>query len=107
MDKSYWWEFEGWRHELAPYVVLVSAFIEHRLTGAEFEVMFLKLYKTDPTKWEDELFRALDGLFAAVDDYCADPRILEEVGGLDEAGMRSKGESTLRELRAIPGSHRL
>lgn len=66
--------------------------------------MFLTIYKRDPTIWRGQLFQTLDKLFAAVDAYCADPRILQDVGGLDGNGLRDRAELTLQELRAIRAS---
>ncbi|MEU8271911.1 colicin immunity domain-containing protein [Sphaerisporangium sp. NPDC049002] len=53
--------------------------------------------------WQGRLFDVLDGLFASVDDYCADQEILEQVGGLDDAGLRDAAERALLDLAEVGG----
>lgn len=73
------------------------------MSADEFEVVFLRLYKSDATDWPPELFEVLDGLFADVDDYCADPTLREAVGGIDEEVLRAQCEVAFVKLRELAG----
>ena len=88
---------------LAPYAVLLRLLIDGRVTGEEFEGMFLPFYKNDATSWSTEIFDVLDGFFADVDDFCADPALRAEVGGLDEAELRRRAEIAFERLAELAG----
>lgn len=49
----------SWALVVAPYVVLLRLLIDGRVTGEEFEVVFLPLYKRDETDWPPEIFDVL------------------------------------------------
>lgn len=53
---------------LEPYVRLLRAFTRREIGAAEFESLFLALYKEDETDWPDPTFDVLDTLFRAVDE---------------------------------------
>jgi hypothetical protein len=86
---------------LAPYAVLLRLLIDGRVGGEEFEVVFLPFYKRDTTDWPPEIFDVLDGFFADVDDFCADPALRAEVGGIDEAELRQRAMATFERLSAL------
>ena len=77
---------------VVPYAVLLRLLIDGRVSGEEFEVVFLPLYKKDATSWSPKIFDVLDGFFADVDDFCADPALRAEVGGMDEVELRRRAE---------------
>ena len=66
-----WWS--SWVAAAVPYAVLLRQLVDGRVSAEEFEVVFLPLYKRDTTDWPSEIFDVLDGFFADVDDFCADP----------------------------------
>lgn len=96
-----WWS--SWVPAVAPYAVLLRLFVAHRISADEFEVVFLRLYKSDATSWSPELFNVLDGLFAEVDDYCPDPVLRGSVGGLDEDALRDRCTTALTKLQELAG----
>lgn len=93
-----WWEQEKWTAGLAPYAILMRAFLENRLTGPEFELLYLDLFKSDGQIRPKEIFDVLDGLFADVDDYCPDEDLRKQVGGLDDAQLRERVRSAEERL---------
>jgi hypothetical protein len=74
-----------------------------RITGAEFETIFLPFYKRDTTDWPPDIFEVLDGFFADVDDYCADPELRETVDGIDEAELRRRAKRAYERLADLAG----
>lgn len=99
---------DGHPAQLAPYLELLSAFVERDLPAVEFEWQFIDRYLNDPTEWTEPEFQALDTLFGAVDAFESDPQLLPQViGGIDEARLRDRAASALqalRELAAGPGT---
>lgn len=67
----------------------MRAFLEGRLTGQEFQLLYLAIFKTDDKYRPPEIFDVLDGLFADVDDFCADDDLRCRAGGLDEKALRA------------------
>ena len=94
-----WWS--SWPSATAPYAVLLGLLVDGRVTGQEFEVVFLSLYKQDPTDWPEDIFGVLDAFFADVDDYSPDPAIRTEAGGIDEPELRRRAAEALKRLSAI------
>jgi hypothetical protein len=54
-----WWS--PWAAAIVPYAALLRLLIDGRVSGEEFEVAFLPLYKRDRTDWPPEIFDVLDG----------------------------------------------
>jgi Bacterial self-protective colicin-like immunity len=98
---SPWWE--TWVAALRPYAVLLHLFIDNAIGAREFEVLFLRLYKDDPTEWPSEVFRIIDAFFADVDSYCADDKLGERVHGIDAQELRARAEDTFAQLQEIAG----
>ena len=85
----------------APYEVLLRLLAEDRVTAEEFEVVFLRLYLGDSTAWPEDIFNVLDALFADVDDFCPDPALRAEVGGMDGEELRRRGAEALERLSQL------
>lgn len=85
---EFWWEREKWAVDLAQYVILIRAFLEERLTGPEFQLLYFAVFKSDDKNRPPEIFNILDGLFADIDDYCPDDALREQAGGIDERELR-------------------
>lgn len=96
-----WWS--SWVPTVAPYAVLLRLLIDGRVSGEEFEVVFLPFYKRDTTGWPPKLFDVFDGLFADIDDFFADPVLRTEVGGIDEPELRRRATATFDRLSALAG----
>lgn len=94
-----------WIPRVLPYVILLSAFIERRITAKEFEQLYMAIFKNDPSKWEPPVFDVLDSLFGDVDEYCSDPVLRVEVGGMDDEELLVSAESALARLGAIDDLH--
>jgi Bacterial self-protective colicin-like immunity len=96
-----WWS--SWVGPVVPYAVLLRLFSDGGMTADEFEVVFLRLYKLDPTQWPANLFAVLDSFFADVDAYCPDDALRKEVGGLDADELRQRASQTLSRLKELAG----
>ena len=96
-----WWT--PWSVALTPYAVLLHYFVVEIISADEFEILFLRLYLSDSTKWSPEQFDLLDRLFGDVDTYCGDDELRDAVDGLDGATLRQRASSTLDALAALHG----
>jgi len=96
-----WWS--SWVAPVIPYAVLLRSFCEGGMSADELEVVFLRLYKLDPTQWPADLFAVLDAFFADVDAYCPDDALRAEVGGLDADELRERASQTLGRLKELAG----
>lgn len=96
-----WWEREKWAVDLVQYAVLMRAFVENRLTGPEFQVLYLAVFKSDSRHRPHEIFAVLDSLFADVDDYCCDDELRLRAGGIDESQLRERVRSAEKRLAAV------
>lgn len=92
-----WWC--DWDPNVAPYAVLLQLLARNRITADEFETLFLSLYKNDSTKWPEEIYKVLDQLFYAVDDYNRDPLLRDN--DVDENELRSRATLAFSELRKL------
>ncbi|MET3370145.1 colicin immunity domain-containing protein [Arthrobacter sp. M2012083] len=84
---------------MAPYGVLLGLLVNNRVSADEFEALFLPLYKGDLTKWSEEIYKILDQLFYAVDDYNHDPDLRDN--DVNENELRNRAALALRELRKL------
>ena len=71
---------------------IIRRFIRGDLSADEFESRVLSYFKNDKNQVVSEQFEVLDGLFADVDEYVADPRLRAASGGLDEDKLRSRAQ---------------
>lgn len=86
---------------LYAYLLLLKVFVQGEIDALEFEVIFLRLYKNDPEMWPPEVFEILESLFGAVDEYCSDPHLREEAGGLSDEDLRAAAVSALANLERV------
>ena len=100
-----WWEREKWAVDLVQYVILIRAFLEKRLTGQEFQLLYFSLFKSDSRHRPHEIFDILDGLFADVDEYCYDDELRQRVGGIDESQLRQRVRSAEKRLAVVAREH--
>jgi len=85
---------------LSEYASLIRNFVDAEIDGSSFESQYLATFKSDATIHSEEVFSALDTLFAAVDAFVADLELREE-GDLDEQQLREKATDTYRKLQAL------
>jgi hypothetical protein len=83
--EPWWW---SWSTTVAPYAVLLKLLIDKRISGAEFEVVFLPLFKAELGPWPRGVFEVMDTLFGQVDDFRADDELGLDVGDLSEDELR-------------------
>lgn len=95
MDDPWW---ASWIGPVVPYAVLLRQFLDGRITADEFQVVFFRLYKLDPTEWPPTLFDVLDRLFADVDDYCGDSELRAKVDAIDAEELRRRAQSAFHRL---------
>ena len=98
---SPWWD--SLVTALQPYAILLRLFIDGVIEAPEFEVLFLRLYKNDPTDWPAEVFNILDAFFADVDEYCADAALRARVSGIDAGELRARAVRAFERLEAQGG----
>lgn len=94
-----WWS--QWTPPLIQYDVLLRLFVDGRITGDEFEALFLPLYLNNPGNWPDGVFELLDSLFFDVDDYTGDSELRSWVGGIDEGELRRRTAECLSALTRL------
>lgn len=94
-----WWEAHS--SAAVPYLLLLRLFIEHRINGDEYELLFLRLYKDDPAAWPEKEFQVLDGLFSDADQFTSDAALRTAVDGLDEAALRVRAHAAFDRLSAL------
>lgn len=58
----------AWAPKLSAYSLLIRLLIEERISGSEFESLFLQLYQDDPTDWPVQVLDVLEGIFADLDE---------------------------------------
>ena len=95
-----WWR--AWQPGLAPYGVLIALLQNGRMSAAQFEVLYLTVFKSDQVEHSEAAFGLLDRLFSDVDQFCADPDLRASTGGIDDAGLVARARTCLDGLLALP-----
>ena len=85
------------RYQIRKYLDLMDAMLSGDMTATEFESRYLRTYKEDDALRPYEVFTTLDGLFADVDAFVADPALREE-GDFDEDQLRERVATARRRL---------
>jgi hypothetical protein len=60
---------EDWPSPLWPYVAVVSAFLDRRVTADELEAIYLAIFKHDDREWPSDVFEPLNEIFLDLDAY--------------------------------------
>ncbi|WP_188989762.1 colicin immunity domain-containing protein [Saccharopolyspora thermophila] len=95
---------EGTMHaSLQPYIELIRSFIERRITADEFETRYLAMFKAETAHFDEDTFDTLDGLFADVDAYVADPALHDSPEDLDDEQLRARAACALDKLTLVDG----
>ena len=82
---------------LDEHIELMEAFLSGRLSVDRFERQYLDLYSSDATLRGDAIFRVIDDVFFAVDEYCGDPDLRGEYD-IDEDQLRDRVRAALSAL---------
>lgn len=84
------------------YKEMIRRFVLGEATADEFETAYLRKFKHDSSQVPGPEFEILDGLFADVDDYVADPELLDRAGGLSGDELRTRARSAYVRLFGSP-----
>ena len=103
MDETRWWEAEGWEPALAPFVVLMRALLERRISPVEFELLYIDLFEHDSSPRGKDAFRILERVFVAVDDFCFEDR-LRDSRDIDADELVRRVKSALEDLQEAVGA---
>lgn len=88
--------------KLAPYLELVSAFVERGMPADEFSLRYLRLYLQDGTAWTDEEFAVLEALFGDAEVFEPDPQLRPHlIVSIDENELRDGAARALGGLRRL------
>ncbi|WP_367130368.1 colicin immunity domain-containing protein [Saccharothrix sp. HUAS TT1] len=91
---------------VGPYCHLMVALLERRIAPAEFESVYLALYKWHPRgEFPSEVAAWLGRVFSAVNDYS--PDAADDPDLIDEDELRHRVEAALRGLEAVGVVRRL
>jgi hypothetical protein len=83
---------------LATYRPIMARFLAGESTAEDFEREYLAVFKNDADQVLGDEFDVLDGLFADVDEYVADPRLRARVGGLGDDELRERMRAAYQRL---------
>jgi len=83
----------------------MRAFLESRLTGEEFQLLFFAILGADDQLRPPEITNIIDALSAEVDDFCADDDLRGRAGGIDEQELRTRVAAVQAQLRAVAAEH--
>ncbi len=85
---------------LDEYVSLMDAFSGGRLPVDVFERRYLDLFQSDQTMRGEFIFRTIEDVFFAVDEYCGDPDLRGEYD-IDEDQLRERVRAALEALANV------
>jgi hypothetical protein len=85
---------------LKSYAILMSDFVEGKLSPQMFESAYLRKFKNEQTMLPESAFSVLDRLFGDVDAYVAEPSI-RGTDGLGDKELLAATKVALSELLEI------
>jgi hypothetical protein len=85
---------------LSDYMDLIRRYLNEIVSAEEFERLYLRMFKDDPTIRPSAGYDVLNGLFWDVDAFCADPEF-RSAADLDEAALRTRARHALCQLEMI------
>ena len=88
------------RISLNRYKILLTSFLNEKISSIEFEKRYLAEYKNDSTDWCDDEFQILDTLFYHVDRFCFEDE-LRDPEDLDEQGLRIVCKDVLHQIDSL------
>lgn len=83
---------------LAGYEPMIRRFVCGNTSASEFESEFVPYFKNDQFQVIGEAFDVLDGLFADVDAFEADPGLRQSTGGMGADELRLRARSAFAKL---------
>jgi hypothetical protein len=87
---------------IVPYVDLLKEFLAGRIDAPSFEHGYSEAFKNETNILPENVFSILDGLFADVDAFCADPELRARTkDGISEEQLRDCCAEALKRLEAV------
>jgi hypothetical protein len=90
------------------YQILMDRFLQGEISAKAFQLAFLDKFKHETRSLDSSLFELLDGLFADVDAFCANPvtlaKLQAETPGfyLDEQSLKDRVSEVSKRLSQLP-----
>jgi hypothetical protein len=82
---------------ISKYISLIQKFFVGDITVAQFEYLYLDMFKNENEELPEDVYEVLNTLFLDVDAYCEDPSLRVE-GDLDEESLRVSAKVALDKL---------
>ena len=82
---------------IARYILLLTQFVTGKITAAQFEHAFLKMFKEETEIFPEDIYEVLNKLFLDVDAYCGDPSLRDEED-LDDEKLLAGAKEALKKL---------
>lgn len=95
-----WWDEEHWIATVTPYVILMRALLEGRISPVEFEALFFPVWGSDRASHGKRIYAALHDVFVAAEDLCFEER-LREPGDIDPNELVARVRRALEKLRPL------
>lgn len=83
---------------LSAYQPIMSRFLAGETTAQEFEREYLTAFQDDADQVTGDEFDVLDGVFADVDEYVADPALRNQVNGIGDDELKERVRVAYRTL---------
>lgn len=86
---------------VSAYTVLLDIFSEGRMTAAEFETLYLFMFKNDPGGLDPAVYEALNGLFGHVDAFCSNLSLRQQtLDGIGPEELRRAAQNVRDQLQS-------
>lgn len=92
-----------WRNlpaPVVPYAILLGLFVDGRVSGEEFEILYVTVYKSDATSLSSASLEVLDGLFFDLEDFDGGHRT--DARSISESELHGRVQVALNRLMSIP-----
>ena len=87
-------------HDTHSYLSLIRDFLENRLPASEFQLEYLKRWKTDTVNYSSSEYDILERMFEDCDAYWGEGQTPHTIG---ESELRACAEVALKNLEALMG----
>lgn len=107
VDDSEWWYGDWWPGSIEAHVILMTMFVDGRITAAELEALYLPVFSADPVVHPDPVFDVLERVFFSVDALCLDEAQRTAGEDLDGDALLEVTQAALEELHQVAPFSRL
>jgi hypothetical protein len=85
------------------YIHLLKEFVAGTIDASSFERQYIQAFKIETSFFSDDVFAILDGLFAEVDAFCADPELRANTSdAISEEELLERCKEALKRLESLP-----